>query len=241
MTRLNPQWAPLRHVVRIVDKGGRSRRTNVFVISSQPSAIGGGRPLHGQARASGSCHHSATTLSSVLAKLQFHLCLASSRIPIQEFPKIVAMAPACSRAARSSASTDPSLTPLPGNGPNLAAALSGLIGPMRVHYGGSIQSVKVLDAFQRASAGAGSRWGAARLGFARCALLHKRWPPIRRNPQYAEGDLNPPVLCTSIIRSHRPTICKLATSTPLKRCTRRSARQAFMVTIYSPRLLRSAG
>jgi hypothetical protein len=204
VTHRNPQWAPLRHVVRIVDAVADNGGTNAFVISSEAN------PIERLAdRFTGKRAHAvpAAVLSQnfALALAQtpaFHLCLCileHSELP--EFPKIVkAIAPCMLRGGKIIGFyMSPSMTLLPCNDPSLAATVSKLPGPVGVHYAGSVQSAKVLDALQRAGGGRNKLVRAARLGLALLRIAPQALAANREEAaMHDEDDRTPPALCTSI-------------------------------------------
>ena len=160
VTHGNPQWAPLRHVVRIVDAVADAGGTNAFVISSEASPVErlADRFTGKHARVATSVALNDNFPLAFEQRPTFHLCLCILGHPeLREFPRIVkAMAP-CMRPGGKIVGfhLNPSLAPLPANDPNLIVALSRLIDPVRVHYAGSPQSAKVLGAIRRAGAGSG--------------------------------------------------------------------------------------
>ena len=205
VTHRNPQWAPLRHVVRIVDAVADAGGTNAFVISSEVSPIErlADRFTGKHARVAPSVALSDNFPLAFEQRPTFHLCLCIlGHSELREFPRIVkAMAP-CMRPGGKIVGfhLNPSLAPLPANDPNLIVALSRLIDPVRVHYAGSPQSAKVLGAIRRAGAGGGRELvRAARIVLAQLRLLPQTLAINRAEAAMHDGDtLAPPALCTSI-------------------------------------------
>jgi hypothetical protein len=205
VTPRNPQWAPLRHVVRIVDAVADAGGTNAFVISSEASPIErlADRFTGKHARVAPSVALSDNFPLAFEQRPTFHLCLCILGHPeLREFPGIVkAMAP-CMRPGGKIVGfhLNPSLAPLPANDPNLIAALSRLIDPVRVHYAGSPESAKVLSAIRRAGAGGGHELvRAARIVLTQLRVLPQTLAINREEAATHDGDaLAPPALCTSI-------------------------------------------
>ena len=204
VTHRNPQWAPLRHVVRIVDAVADAGGTNAFVISSEASPIErlADRFTGKHARVAPSVALSDNFPLAFEQRPTFHLCLCILGHPeLREFPRIVkAMAP-CMRPGGKIVGfhLNPSLAPLPANDPNLIVALSRLIDPVRVHYAGSPQSAKVLGAIRRAGAGGGRELvRAARIVLAQLRVLPQTLAINRAEAAMHEDTSAPPALCTSI-------------------------------------------
>jgi hypothetical protein len=205
VTQLNPLWAPLRHVVRLVDAVAEAGGSNVFVVSSQASAL---ESLADRFAGKHARVTPAIVLSDNFALAfeqgpDFDLCLCILEYAeLQEFPRIVKAVAPCMRPGGKIVGfhMNASLAPLPANDTNLAVALSRLVDPVRVHHAGSARSAKALAAFQRAAAGGGRRLvRAARLGL---ALLHIAPRALVGNraeaAKHDKGLSSPPALCTSL-------------------------------------------
>jgi uncharacterized ParB-like nuclease family protein len=205
VTPRNPQWAPLRHVVRIVDAVADDGGTNAFVISSEMSPIErlADRFTGKHARIAPSVALSENFPLAFEQRPNFHLCLCIlGHSDLREFPSIVKAMTPCMRPGGKIVGfhLNPSLAPLPANDPNLIAALSRLIDPVRVHYAGSPQSATALGVIRRAGAGGGRELvRATRIVLAQLRLLPQTLAINRAEATVRDDDTAaPPALCTSI-------------------------------------------
>jgi hypothetical protein len=204
VTRRSPLWAPLRHIVRIVDAVADAGGTDVFVISSQVSPIERltGRFTGKHARFAPSVALSENFPLAFEQRPNFHLCLCIlAHAELREFPRIVKAIAPCMRPGGKIVGfhLNPSLDPLPANDPGLVAALSRLIDPVRVHYAGSPRSRRVFDAIRRAGAGSGGELvRAARIVLTQLRLMPWTLAINRAEAAMHEDTLAPPALCSSI-------------------------------------------
>ena len=200
----NPLWAPLRHVVRIVDAVADAGGTDVFVISSQARPIErlADRFTGKYARFGPSVALSENFPLAFEQKPNFHLCLCIlEHAEVRDFPRIVKAVAPCMRPGGKIVGfhLNPSLDPLPANDPGLVAALSRLIDPVRVHYAGSPRSREVLDAIRRASGSSGSELArAARIALCQLRVMPRTVAINRAEAAMHEDTLAPPALCTSV-------------------------------------------
>jgi hypothetical protein len=204
VTRRSPLWAPLRHIVRVVDAVADAGGTDVFVISSQVSPIERltDRFAGKQARFAPSVALSENFPLAFEQRPNFHLCLCIlAHAELREFPRIVRAIAPCMRPGGKIVGfyLNPSLDPLPANDPGLVAALSRLIDPVRVHYAGSPRSRGVFDAIRRAGAGGGGElMRAGRIVLTQLRLMPWTLAINRAEAAMHEDTLAPPALCTSI-------------------------------------------
>jgi len=203
VTRRNPQWAPLRHLVRIVDAVAEAGGTDAVVISSEASSI---ERLADRFTGKHARFTPATALSENFSlaleqKPGFDLCLCIlAHAEFREFPRIVEALAPCMRPGGKIVGfhLNASLAPLPANDPGLVAMLR-LMDTMRVHYAGSPQSARVLWAMQRAAAGGGHELTrAARIVLAQLRALPQALAINRAEAAMAQDSLAPPAPCTSI-------------------------------------------
>jgi hypothetical protein len=204
VTHRNPLWAPLRHILRIVDAVAEAGGTDFFVVSSHVSPIErlGDRFTGKHARFGPSVALSENFPLAFEQRANFHLCLCIlEHADLREFPRIVKAVAPCMRPGGKIVGfhLNPSLEPLPANDPGLVAALSRLIDPVRVHYAGSPRSREVLHAIQRASGGGGSELArAARIALAQLRVMPRTLAINRAEAAMHEDTLAPPALCTSV-------------------------------------------
>lgn len=158
VTRLNPHWAPLRHVIGLVDSLAASGANNVFVISSQPNAI--------ERLADGFAGKRARATPAMVLGDSFplafpqapdlHLCLCIlDYTELEEFPRIVAAMTPCMRPGGKiiAVHSSTSATALSAHDSKLIVTLSRIPDPVRVHFAGSLTTAKMAAAYQRAGAG----------------------------------------------------------------------------------------
>ena len=204
MTRRNPQWAPLRHLVRIVDAVAEAGGTDAVVITSEASSIErlADRFTGKHARFTPAIALSENFPLALEQKPDFDLCLCILAHPeLREFPRIVEAIAPCMRPGGKVVGfhLNASLAPLPANDPGLIVAMLRLMDTMRVHYAGSPQSARVLWAMQRAAAGGGHELTrAARIVLAQLRALPQALAINRAEAAMAQDSLAPPAPCTSI-------------------------------------------
>jgi hypothetical protein len=205
VTQLNPLWAPLRHVARLVDAVAEAGGSNVFVVSSQASAIERltERMAGNHARAAPAVVLGDNFALAFDEPPDFDLCLCILEyVELSEFPGIVKAVTPCMRPGGKIVGfhMNASLAPLSANDPNLVVALSRLTDPVQVHFAGSAQTAEALAAFQRAAAGGGRRL--ARAAWLALALMHIAPRALAGNraeaARHHDGLSGAPAVCTSL-------------------------------------------
>ena len=120
VTHRNPLWAPLRHILRIVDAVAEAGGTDFFVISSHVSPIErlGDRFTGKHARFGPSVALSENFPLAFEQRANFHLCLCIlEHADLREFPRIVKAVAPCMRPGGKIVGfhLNRSLEPLPAN------------------------------------------------------------------------------------------------------------------------------
>jgi hypothetical protein len=204
VTHRNPQWAPLRHLVRIVDAVADTGGTDVVVINS------GANPIERLVyRFTGKHAYFAPSVAlsenfplALEQRPNFHLCLCIlAHAELREFPRIVKAISPCMRQGGKIVGfyLNTSLAPLPANDPGLIVALSRLIDPVQVHYVDAPRTARLLGAIQRAAAGSGHELvRASRIVLAQLRILPQTLAAHRLETTMRQDALAPSALCSSI-------------------------------------------
>jgi hypothetical protein len=155
VTQLHPYWAPLRHLVRVVDLAAGEGAANTLVIVGKgciADTVADGLPgLHAQVSLAQALQGNLAAAFNHLHEIDLCICTLDD-IEIALFSEIVKALTPCLRTGGRIIGFYPNmdLNPLSADNPKLLHGLSDLPDSARIYYAGSPQSAQVLRRFRKA-------------------------------------------------------------------------------------------
>jgi hypothetical protein len=155
VTRLHPYWAPLRHLVRVVDLAAREGAANTLVIIGRggiADTVADGLPgLHAKVSLAEALQGNLAAALSRSREIDLCICTLDD-LEIVQFSEIVKALAPCLREGGRIIGFYPNmdLDLLSVDNPKLLHGLSDLPGSARIYYAGSPQSAQVLQSFRKA-------------------------------------------------------------------------------------------
>src|SRR5438067_190143 len=206
VTQLHPYWAPLRHLVRLVDEAAGLETAKVLVVIGKGGIADRiADPLPG---AHGLVSRAEVVQGNLAAAFnqtrEIDLCVCPLETSeLSEFTEIVRAVRPCMREGGKILGLYPNfdLAPLPMHDGQFLRDLSDLPGTTRVYYAGSAQSARVLRRYRKALAAPnkGRLGSAARIALALLTLSSNALAANRLEDLVPEDQLSrPPEPCSSL-------------------------------------------